>query len=138
MTDFSTNVIEEFRANEGKISGFFEGSDMLLLTTVGATTGEPRLSTIIYVEDDGRIFIVGSKGGAPSHPDWYHNLLEQPEATVEIGSEKYQARARILTEPERTEQFARLAEMVPGYAEYQEKTTRVIPVVELIRTTGER
>ena len=137
MTDFNSNVIEEFRANEGKIGGYFAGQNMLLLTTVGATTGEPRLTTIIYVEDEGRIFIVGSKGGAPSHPDWFHNLLEQPEVTVEIGSEKYQARARILTEPERTEQFARLADAVPGYAESQDKTTRVIPVIELIRIPDE-
>ena len=133
MTDFNSNVIDEFRANEGKIGGFFEGSNMLLLTTVGATTGEPRLAPILYVEDEGRIFIVASKGGAPSHPDWYHNLVELPEATVEIGAEKYQARARILTEPERTDQYARLADVIPGYAEYQEKTTRVIPVIELIK-----
>lgn len=133
MTDFNSNVIEEFRANEGKIGGFFAGTDMLLLTTVDAKTGEPKLTPIIYVEDAGRIFIVGSKGGSPSHPDWYHNMIEQPDVTVEIGSERYQARARILAEPERAQRFAWLAERVPGYGEYQEKTTRVIPVVELVR-----
>jgi deazaflavin-dependent oxidoreductase (nitroreductase family) len=131
LNEFNQSVIDEFRANAGKVGGFFEGSNMILLTTTGAQSGEPRLSPLVYFKDGDRLFIVASKGGAPSHPDWYHNLREHPEVTVEIGTETYQAKATALEEPERAERFAVIAAEAPGFGEYQEKTTRVIPVVEL-------
>ena len=134
MNEFNQQIIDEFRANGGKVGGFFEGKNMILLTTTGAKTGEPRLAPLVYFRDGNRLLVVASKGGHPSHPDWYHNLREHPEVTVEIGTETYQAIASALEEPERTEKFADIVEQAPYFGEYQEKTTRVIPVVALERT----
>jgi deazaflavin-dependent oxidoreductase (nitroreductase family) len=133
LNEFNQSIVDEFRANGGKVGGYFEGASMILLTTTGAQSGEPRLSPLVYFKDGDRLFIVASKGGAPSHPDWYFNLREHPEVTVEIGTETFQAQATALEEPERTERFAAIAAESPGFGEYQEKTTRVIPVIELHR-----
>jgi deazaflavin-dependent oxidoreductase (nitroreductase family) len=126
-------VIEEFRANGGKVGGPFEGRPMILVTTTGARSGQRRTSPLVYTRDGDRIFVVGSKGGAPTHPDWYHNLVANPRVDVEIGSETYAAEAKVITGPERDRVYAKLVGEMPFFADYQTKTTRVIPVVELQR-----
>ncbi|MFF4991918.1 nitroreductase family deazaflavin-dependent oxidoreductase [Streptosporangium saharense] len=124
-------VIEEFRANKGKVGGFFEGSDLVLLTTVGARSGQPHTTPALYVRDGDTVVVAASFAGAPKHPAWYHNLVANPEVTVEIGAEKYQATAVPAEGAERDRLFALLAEGTPRFYEYAEKTTRVIPMVVL-------
>jgi len=129
---FNEQVIEEFRANKGRMGGYFEGARLILLTTTGARTGTPHTAPVGYLPDGGdRILVIASAGGAPRHPDWYRNLLAHPEVTVESGAFTYQARAEELTGEERDQAFARAVEADPGWAAYQEKTDRVIPVVAL-------
>ncbi len=123
-------VIEEFRANGGKVKGW---APLILLTTTGAKTGQRRIIPLMYVSDGDRVLAIASKGGSPKHPLWYHNLLAHPEVTVEVGSEKFDATARVLTGEERERAFARAAEVFPPYAEYQKKTPREIPVIALER-----
>lgn len=125
-------VIEEFRANKGHMKG--EGQ-LILLTTTGAKTGQPRIAPLMLVTDGNRLLAVASKGGYPKHPDWYLNLLAHPEVTVEVGSEKFETTARILTGNEREQAYRRAAEVFPPYADYQKKTTREIPVIALERPT---
>src|SRR5215203_5128043 len=100
--DFNQQVIAEFRANGGKVGGMFEGSPMMLLTTTGAKSGQPRTAPLVYTTDGDNIVIIASKGGAPTNPDWYHNLLANPIATVEVGTDRYEARARVTSGEERT------------------------------------
>jgi deazaflavin-dependent oxidoreductase (nitroreductase family) len=126
-------VIEEFRASRDKIGGPLEGRPMLLLTHTGRKSGRRRTTPLVYLEDDGRVYVVGSKGGAPTHPDWYDNLVANPRVTVEIGTEKYEADAKVVTGPERDRLYAKLVDRMPFFGDYQKKTTRVIPVVELVR-----
>jgi len=133
VNEFNQQIIDEFRANGGKVGGYFEGANMILLTTIGRESGEPRLVPLVYFQDNDRLLIVASAGGAPAHPDWYHNVRDNPAVTVEVGGETYPARAEILQDPERAERFADIVAQVPGFGEYQEKTTRVIPVVALTR-----
>ncbi len=123
-------VIEQFRAHGGQIEG---NAPLILLTTIGAKTGQPRIAPLMLVTDGERILAVASKGGYPQHPDWYLNLLAHPEVTVEVGSEKFETTAKILTGKERELAFARAAEVFPPYAEYQKKTDREIPVIALER-----
>ncbi|MBB4933007.1 deazaflavin-dependent oxidoreductase (nitroreductase family) [Lipingzhangella halophila] len=130
--DFNQKIIEEFRANRGRVGGPFEGARLILLTTTGARSGAPHTAPVGYLPDEGdRILVIASAGGAPTHPDWYHNLVADPRATVEDGVFSYEARATILTGAERDRLFARAAEADPGWAEYQAATSRVIPVVAL-------
>ncbi|MEV0251307.1 nitroreductase family deazaflavin-dependent oxidoreductase [Nocardia sp. NPDC050712] len=130
--DWNANIIEEFRANSGKVGGPFEGRDLLLLTSTGRTSGLPRTSPLAYVRDGERIVIIASKAGAPTNPDWYYNILANPEVTVELGTDKFQAEGTAITEgPERDRLYAAMVEVMPGFAEYAEKTSRVIPVVTL-------
>ena len=131
--DFNNNVIAEFRANGGKVGGPFAGSPMLLLTTTGAKSGQLRTTPLVHTMDGDRIVIIASKGGAPTNPDWYHNLVANPIATVEIGTGKFQARARVAEGEERQRLYNQQAALMPGFAEYQKKTTRQIPVVILER-----
>jgi deazaflavin-dependent oxidoreductase (nitroreductase family) len=134
--DWNTGVIEEFRANEGRVGGNFEGASMVLITTTGAKSGLARTSPLVYLADEAnpnRIFIFASKGGAPTSPDWYHNLLAHPTATVEVGADKYDAVATVMTGPERDEIYAKQVTRMPGFGDYQQKTTRVVPVVALTR-----
>lgn len=123
-------VIEEFRANGGQVNGW---GSLILLTTTGAKTGQPRIAPLMKVTDGNRLLAVASKGGAPKHPEWYLNLLAHPEVTVEVGNEKFTTTARILTGDEREQAFQRAAEVFPPYAEYQRKTDREIPVIALER-----
>jgi deazaflavin-dependent oxidoreductase (nitroreductase family) len=123
-------VIEEFRANGGKMAS---GAELILLTTTGAKTGQPRIAPLILVEEGDRLLAVASKGGAPKHPDWYLNLVAHPQVTVEVGSEKFETTAKILSGDERAKAFKRSAEVFPPYADYQKKTEREIPVIALER-----
>jgi deazaflavin-dependent oxidoreductase (nitroreductase family) len=132
--DFTSTLIADFRANGGKVtSGPFLGRNLLLLTTVGARSGEARLVPLAYTRDGGRIVIVASKGGAPTNPAWYVNILANPVVTVELGGETFQARASVVADGERDRLYAAHAAEHPAFAEYPKRTTRVIPVVTLDR-----
>jgi deazaflavin-dependent oxidoreductase (nitroreductase family) len=134
MSDFNQAVIDEFRTNDGKVGGYFAGANMLLLHTTGAKSGQPRTNPLVYVTDGDRLVIIASKGGADSNPDWYYNLLANPNVTVELGNERFQARASAVTEgPERDRLYAKMVEHRPGFAEYERKTSRKIPAVVLER-----
>jgi deazaflavin-dependent oxidoreductase (nitroreductase family) len=133
MNDFNRAIIEEFRANGGKVGGPFEGAPVLLLTTTGAKSGERRTTPVMYLPDGERMAIFASKAGAPTNPAWYHNLLANPTATVEVGSETVDATAVVTTGEERDRLFDRQAELHPQFAEYARKTTRQIPVIALER-----
>jgi deazaflavin-dependent oxidoreductase (nitroreductase family) len=133
MPDWNTKIIEEFRANDGRVGGQFQGAPLLLLHTKGRRTGEERVNPMMYLLEDGRMFVFASKGGAPTNPDWYRNLVADPNVTVEVGSETYPARAEVVTGEERDRVYAEQASRYPGFAEYQRNTTRVIPVVALVR-----
>lgn len=131
---FQRNVIREFRENNGKVGGMFEGAQLLLLTTTGAKSGEPRTNPLGRVEIDGKTVVVASMFGAPAHPAWFHNIRKNPLVTVETGTETYEAIASIPQGEERDRLFEQVVEAAPGYGDYQVKTTRVIPVVVLHRT----
>ena len=133
LNDWNTQIIEEFRANEGRVGGNFEGAPVLLLHTTGAKSGLERVNPMMYLEESGRIYVFASKAGADTNPDWYHNLVAKPEVSVELGIETFKANAVPLVGVERDRVYGEQASKYPGFAEYQEKTTRVIPVVELIK-----
>lgn len=134
INDFNQALIAEFRANGGRIlSGPFAGRSLVLLTTSGARSGQPRTNPLAYTTDGDRMIVIASKGGAPTNPDWYHNVVANPLVTVEVGTEKYQARAVVVEGAERERLFAQMAAQMPGFADYQQKTTRQIPVVVLER-----
>jgi len=131
--DWNQSIIAEFRANAGKVGGPFAGGSLLLLTTTGAKTGRRLTSPVMYSSDGDRLLVFASKAGAPTHPDWYHNLIANPEVTVEQGTETFNARAVVVTGEERDRLYAEQATRSPQFAEYQTKTTRQIPVVALER-----
>ncbi len=133
VKDWNAGVIKEFRENGGVVGGQFAGAPLILLTTTGAKSGQPRTSPLAYDTDGDRIVIFASKAGAPTNPDWYHNLVAHPEVTVERGTDKFQARASVAEGAERERLYNRMAAQMPGFAEYQRNTTRVIPVVVLER-----
>src|SRR5438270_7668736 len=133
MNDFNQSLIAEFRANNGKVGGPFAGGSLLLLNTIGAKSGQPRTNPLAYITDNGRYVIIASKGGAPTNPDWYYNVLANPTVTVEIGQERFQAHAVVAEGEERDRLYNKMAARMPGFAEYQQKTTRKIPVVLLER-----
>ena len=128
---FNESITDEFRANNGKVGGQFAGADLLLLTTTGAKSGQPRVSPLAYFRIDGKLIIIGSFAGADVNPAWVHNLRANPSAHVEIGNESSDVTARELPPGERDELFAQITAAAPGFGEYQAKTTRVIPVFEL-------
>ena len=126
-TNFNQTVIDEFRANGGKVGGGFAGLPMVIITTKGAKSGQARVNPLAaLVEDDGTLYIFASKGGAPTNPDWYHNIVANPEVHVEFGDDEYTAIGTVLTGDKRTEIFA----------DYEAGTTRVIPVIALTRKEG--
>jgi deazaflavin-dependent oxidoreductase (nitroreductase family) len=133
MSDFNTKIIDEFRSNHGRVGGPFEGAPLLVLTTTGAKSGQPRTNPLVYLPDGDRMVIFASKAGAPTNPDWYHNLKAHPRVTVEVGDETFDADATVAQGEERDRLYAQQATIMPGFAEYQEKTDRVIPVVVLTR-----
>lgn len=132
--DFNAAVIKEFRENEGKVGGPFEGAPLLLLTSTGAKSGQPRTSPMMYLPDGGRYIVIASKAGAPTNPDWYHNLVAHPDASVEVGTDRFGVKATVITGAERDALYAQQAELYPGFAEYEAKTSRTIPVIALERT----
>jgi deazaflavin-dependent oxidoreductase (nitroreductase family) len=129
--DFNAQVIDEFRANGGKAGGMFEGMPLLLLHNVGAKSGKEYVTPLVYLPEDGRTFIFASKGGAPSHPGWFHNLKADPDVRIEIGSDTVDVVAAELGGEERDRIYAIQAEQQPQFAEYAQKTERQIPVIEL-------
>lgn len=126
-------IIDEFRANGGKVGGPFAGKTLLLLHTKGAKSQQERINPVACTKDGDRLAVIASKGGAPTHPDWYFNILANPLVTVEVGTEKFQAHAAVSEEPERNRLYDQMVEMMPGFDEYRRKTTRVIPVIVLTR-----
>ncbi len=133
IKEFNRKLIEEFRANEGKVTGQFANTPLLLLTTIGARSGEERVNPLAYLEDGDRLVIIASYAGADKSPPWYHNLVANPEVGVEVGSKKFEARADVVAEPERTELYTRMESQMSAFTDYREKTTRVIPVIALSR-----
>jgi deazaflavin-dependent oxidoreductase (nitroreductase family) len=133
MKAFNNSIVDEFRANGGKVGGPFEGATLLLLTSTGARSGQPRLAPLAYLTIDGKMIIIGSKAGADTNPDWVHNLRANPRARVEVGTDAYDVIARELPATERDEFFPKVVAAAPGFGEYQSKTSRVIPLFELLK-----
>jgi deazaflavin-dependent oxidoreductase (nitroreductase family) len=133
MSDFNAAIIDEFRANGGKVGGQFEGAPMVLLHTIGARSGEERVNPLVYQPAGDDLAIFASKGGGPTHPDWYHNLVAHPDVTVELGANTVPVRARLAEGAERERIWSRQKEIMPGFADYEATTSRVIPVVILER-----
>ena len=131
--DWNKKVIQEFRARDGIVGGVYENMDLLLLHTVGAKSGIPRLNPLVYTTHEGRFVVIASAGGSHRHPDWFFNLAANPEVEVEIGSERFKALATVTEEPERSRLYRRMAAKYKFFAEYKEKAGRVIPVITLKR-----
>ena len=131
MSEFNRKVIDEFRANEGKVGGPFEGAPVLLLTSTGAKSGEQRTTPVVYQPDGERMVIFASKAGAPENPAWFHNLRANPTASVEVGSDTVEVEAVVTDGDERQRLFDRQKQLMPQFADYEQKTTRQIPVVAL-------
>ncbi|GAB3586243.1 nitroreductase family deazaflavin-dependent oxidoreductase [Amycolatopsis endophytica] len=136
VTDFNNRTIAEFRENGGKVGGPFAGAPLLLLHTTGARSGKPRINPMVYLPDGDRYLVFASKGGADSNPDWYWNLRANPEAWIEVGDRTVEVRAVELERAERDEKYRVQAERYPGFAEYQRKTDRIIPVIALVPVTA--
>jgi deazaflavin-dependent oxidoreductase (nitroreductase family) len=133
VSDFNQTIIEEFRSKGGKLSGGFEGAPMLLLHSRGARSGRERVNPMMYQAVGDNFAVFASKAGAPTNPDWYHNLVANPDASVEIGTETIPVHARVLDDAEREPIWSTQKERYPGFAEYEQKTTRQIPVLLLER-----
>ncbi len=134
FNDFNKQIIEEFRANDGKVGGPFEGAPMLILHSTGAKSGQERLSPLVFQADGDRWVIFGSKGGAPTHPDWFHNLVANPEASIEVGADTVPVTATVAEGDEHDRLWETQKATMPGFAEYEEKAAgRRIPVVVLTR-----
>jgi deazaflavin-dependent oxidoreductase (nitroreductase family) len=132
VSDWNQQVIDEFRANEGRVGGMFEGAPMIIIHHLGAKTGVERETPLVYfAEDDGQMIIVASKGGAPENPAWYYNLKANPTINVEVGAEKFPVTVDEVTGDERDQVWKRIVAERPGFGEYQEKTSRLIPVLRL-------
>jgi deazaflavin-dependent oxidoreductase (nitroreductase family) len=134
--DWNRQTIEEFRANNGKVGGYWEGKPLLLLTTTGAKSGQRHTTPTMYLRDGDRLLVFASKSGAPTNPAWFHNLIAHPQVTVEVGPETYEAHATVLKGEERDRFYAKHAKLYPQFKDYQEKTTRKIPVIALERLKG--
>lgn len=130
--DFNSTIINEFRANHGQVGGNFAGAPLLLLHSTGARTGEVRTSPMMYLKDGDRYLVFASKAGADTNPAWYHNLKAHPQARIEVGDDTVEVTAVELTGQERDDRYREQAELYPGFADYEKKTTRVIPVVALV------
>jgi deazaflavin-dependent oxidoreductase (nitroreductase family) len=133
MNDFNASIIAEFHANQGVVGGHFAGHPVLLLTTTGAKSGRRFTLPLVYLPGGERLTIFASKAGAPTNPDWYHNLVANSTVTVEAGTEKYEATATVIMGDERDQLYARQVERMPQFGEYEKKTTRLIPVIALER-----
>jgi deazaflavin-dependent oxidoreductase (nitroreductase family) len=133
LNDFNQRIVEEFRANKGKVGGQFAGAPLLLLTTIGAKSGRTITKPLAYTKDGDRIVLIASFAGAPKNPAWFNNLVANPVVTVELGEERYQARAVVTSGEERQRLYDNQARQMAVFTEYQKKTTRQIPVVVLER-----
>lgn len=133
MSDFNKQVIEEFRANEGVVGGYFEGKSLLLLHTTGAKSGQERLNPVVYFNEGDKYVIIASNGGADKHPAWYHNIAASNDISIEVGTEQFDATATITDEPERTNLFSKMEAINEGFTEYKNNTSRVIPVITITR-----
>lgn len=131
MSDWNRKIIDEFRANEGKVGGPFEGAPLLLLHTVGAKTGLPRVNPMMYQQVPGGYAVFASKGGAPTNPDWYHNVLAHPRVHAEIGTRTVDLVARVTEGEERERIWTAQKAGAPGFADYERATSRQIPVIVL-------
>jgi deazaflavin-dependent oxidoreductase (nitroreductase family) len=137
MSDFNATIVNEFRANQGRVGGDFTGAPMIVLTTTGARSGQKRTTPLVYLPEGDQVVIFASKAGAPSNPDWYHNLVAHPRVTVEVGADTFEADATVVHGDERDRLYAAQSSVMPGFAEYQAKTDRVIPVVVLTRVESD-
>lgn len=133
MPDMNETIINEFRSNHGRVGGNFAGAPLLLLHTVGARSGKPRINPMMYLADGDDYLVFASKAGADTNPDWYFNLRADADVSIEVGDQTVPVKAIELTGSERDEKYAIQAERYPGFAGYQEKTSRIIPVVRLTR-----
>ena len=133
LNERNKRIIDEFRANEGRVGGPFEGKDLLLLHTLGAKSQQERINPVACIKDGERFAVIASKGGAPTNPDWYYNVVANPQVTVEVGTEKFQAKATVAEEPDRSRLYEQMVAVMPGFDEYRRKTTRMIPVIVLTR-----
>ena len=131
LNERNKKIIDEFRANAGRVGGNFEGKLLLLLHTKGAKSGQKRINPLACVKDGEQFVVIASKGGADTHPDWYYNVIANPQVTVEVGTETFQAHATIAEEPEQTRLYDKMVKVMPGFDGYRRKTTRVIPVIVL-------
>lgn len=131
--DWNQKIIDEFRGSGGKVGGQFEGAPLLLLHTTGAKSGQPRVNPVMYQPRGDAMAVFASKAGAPTHPDWYRNLLAHPSTTVEVGTETVAVTARVAEGDERQQIWTRQKQDYPGFADYEKQTTRQIPVVVLER-----
>lgn len=131
MSDWNAGIIDEFRTNEGRVGGPFEGRSLLLLHSTGARSGAERVNPLAYRKEGDTYFVFASKGGAPTHPDWYRNLLANPDAEIEVGTETIKVRARDTAGEERDAVWKRQIADFPAFGEYEEKTSRTIPVIAL-------
>ena len=131
VNDWNKGIIEEFRANGGKVGGQFEGAPLLLLHSTGAKSGQARVNPIMYLADGDNYAVFASKAGAPTSPDWYHNLIANPRASVEVGEATVNVVAKVAEGDTRERLWSTQKELYPGFAEYEAKTTRLIPVVVL-------
>jgi deazaflavin-dependent oxidoreductase (nitroreductase family) len=129
--DWNRKIIEEFRANQGRVGGPFEGASMVLLHHKGAKTGTERVTPLVYRQEGDAVVIFASKAGAPTNPDWFHNLKAHPDTTIEVGSETRAVRARVAEGDERERIWSAQKQAMPGFADYEAKTSRQIPVVVL-------
>ncbi len=137
LNDFNQRIIEEFRASQGKVGGQFDNMPLLLLTTIGAKTGRALTKPLAYTTDGDRIVLIASFAGGPKNPAWFNNLVANPVVTIELGSERFQARAKVVTGEERQRLYDNQARQMPVFTDYQKKTTRQIPVVVLERTKSQ-
>jgi deazaflavin-dependent oxidoreductase (nitroreductase family) len=136
VNDFNQTIINEFRANHGIVGGGFAGASVVLLTTRGAKSGRVRTNPLVGLpRDDGTIYVFASAAGSPKHPAWYHNILAHPAVEVEYGDSSFRATATPITGPDRDQIYAEQAARMPGFADYEAKTERVIPVIALVRET---
>jgi len=131
--DFNARNIAEFRSNHGKVGGMFEGAPLLLLHTIGARSGQPRINPMMYLQDGERYLVFASKAGADTNPDWYYNLKAHPDTQIEVGDATIDVHAEEILGPERNVLFERQVALYPGFGDYQRQTTRIIPVVSLTK-----
>ena len=131
VNDWNRKIIEEFRTNAGKVGGPFEGAPLLLLHSTGAKSGQERINPMMYLADGGNFAVFASKAGAPTNPDWYHNVVAHPEVSIEVGERRIDAVAHVADGETRERLWSTQKALYPGFADYESKTTRQIPVVVL-------